>query len=163
MDYVIWPSSQSDLSDLSVLDSVPPAQDKDEPVNFLLILYHVYHQCCIAVKSTAPDDPPAEEEKTTQLHASSDRPLAERLHNSFGSGMAGSNRNFVTPSPGAKKKTFSTLVPDPSDKIGQFDEEETTGTKRKTDSTQVAKAESSRPSKRTVRGGCNAWPSVQQQ
>jgi hypothetical protein len=66
--------------------------------------------------------------------------------------MAGNHRNFVTPSGGSKKAYFSTLAA-PSE-IGDFDDEEEPGVKRKTDlEAQAAKAESSRPTKRSVRGG----------
>ncbi|KAF8517765.1 hypothetical protein JB92DRAFT_2904495 [Gautieria morchelliformis] len=132
MDFVNWPSSQSDVF---VLDSVPPAQDKDEP-------------------STAPDDPPAEEEKTT-WRPSNDRPLdsPEQPFGSIASGTAGNHRNFVTPSGGSKKAYFSTLAE--LSEIGDFDDEGEAGVKWQTDlaAQAAAKAESSRPTKRSVRGG----------
>ena len=114
--------------------------------------------CC---KSTAPDDPPAEEGNTKTLGPAKDRPLVspERpLSSNIIVGVVSDGRNFVTPSTGTKKVYFSTLAPDPSDETVHFfeeeEEEEATGEKRKTDpAVQVAEAEPSRPTKRTVRGG----------
>ena len=87
----------------------------------------------------------------SKLRASTDRPLVSP-DRPLSNIMADSSRNFVTPPAGTKKDYFSTLAPDPSDEIKQFDDEETTGAKRVTDlAVPELKAETSRPSKRMVR------------
>lgn len=69
--------------------------------------------------------------------------------------VSDNNCNFITPSAGTNKAYFSTLAPDPSDEIGEFDEENMTGGKQRIDIAALGTTvELSRPNKRSVRGDC---------
>ncbi|KIJ56896.1 hypothetical protein M422DRAFT_40468 [Sphaerobolus stellatus SS14] len=146
LDFVNWPSSQSELSSLR---SFLPVQDGDQP-------------------STAPEDPQDEEPEDprpsfvdiasySRSHPGAKRSLPPLITTVPPAAVS----NFVSPTLGTSKEYFSKLAPDLSDDIAVFEDADTPPTdKKQLEEEEAAKStvEQSRPAKRTVR--CSLFPAM---